>query len=75
MLTDGKSQMKMKTLQAAKRAKDAGIELMAIGIGDDIDDKEIDGISSGGTSANRAFRVRSFTALKKFDVKKLRLRC
>ena len=67
--------MKMKTLQAAKKAKDAGIHIIAIGIGDDIDWEEIIGISSGGLPSPTAFRVASFKALKDFDVKNFRTNC
>ncbi|OPL20628.1 collagen chain alpha-1, partial [Mytilus galloprovincialis] len=48
VLTDGKSQHKGKTLNAARSLKNAGVKIFSVGIGSGIDWSEVHGIASTG---------------------------
>ncbi|CAG2240277.1 COL12A [Mytilus edulis] len=69
VLTDGKSQHKSKTLNAARSLKNAGVKIFAVGIGSGVDWSEVNGMAS--TRRKRAVkrgwsaRVRNFRKLSK----------
>lgn len=46
IITDGKSQDRSKTIHAAKQAKNAGIHMFAIGVGDLVEYRELEKIAS-----------------------------
>ena len=64
VITDGRSKSESLTLQEAKAAKDAGITMLALGIGSsrNLDMKEINGIASD-PAADHAFIASSFDDL------------
>ncbi|VDI75762.1 Hypothetical predicted protein [Mytilus galloprovincialis] len=66
VITDGKSQDKTKTCEAAKRLRDSGVKVFAIGIGNTIDWSEILCITIDSFS----IRVRNFAALKSKSFRK-----
>jgi Mg-chelatase subunit ChlD len=61
VITDGASNRDSnKTIPYAKRAKEAGIIMVAIGVGDEVNPKELEGIASPGL----VFNVSSFDGLQ-----------
>ncbi|XP_052087790.1 collagen alpha-1(XXII) chain-like [Mytilus californianus] len=73
VLTDGKSQHKSKTLNAARNLKNAGVKIFSVGIGSGIDWSEVHGIASTGRK-RAVFRgwsakVQNFKELSKTSFK------
>lgn len=62
VITDGKSQNRKATLQAAKAARESGIEIFAFGVGDAFDIRELDNIASRPTS-DYVYEVADFQSL------------
>ncbi|BFZ23549.1 hypothetical protein BsWGS_26588 [Bradybaena similaris] len=60
VITDGGSQSKIKTTEEAKQARDEGIILFAIGVGDEIKDDELESITG---DKSRVGRVDSYDKL------------
>lgn len=56
-MTDGKSQNKQKTLNAAKKVCLHGIEIIAIGIGSNIDFNELNNMECSGRFGRRRKRA------------------
>ena len=63
VMTDGRSRFIMRTMWEASKARRAGIQLFAIGIGSAVNRRELRGISSRPTN-EYTFQVDSFAALE-----------
>lgn len=62
LITDGKSTDRGKTLKAAERVREAGIHLFAIGVGDQVDFRELEELASSPTW-DYVFEVDDYTSL------------
>lgn len=63
IITDGRSQNKQETLEAAKIAKEKGIQMFAIGVGQYLDIEELEGIGSE-PAEQHVFNVSTFSELE-----------
>lgn len=63
IITDGRSQNKQATLDAAKIARGKGIQIFAIGVGQHLDFEELEGIGSE-PAEKHVFNVSSFSELE-----------
>ncbi|PVD21494.1 hypothetical protein C0Q70_19668 [Pomacea canaliculata] len=63
VVTDGKSNSPTSTTAAAKAARDAGIHMLAIGVGTAVDDNELNSIASDPDSQN-VYKAATFDSLK-----------
>lgn len=63
IITDGRSQNKQATLDAAKIAREKGIQIFAIGVGQHLDFEELEGIGSE-PAEKHVFNVSTFSDLE-----------
>ena len=62
VITDGKSTNFMNTWRAARTVRDSGVNMVSVGIGNNLGDNELRSMASEPTSEN-VFRVNSFVNL------------
>ncbi|KAK3787228.1 hypothetical protein RRG08_055951 [Elysia crispata] len=62
VITDGNSQNKEATAESAAKAQADGIKMIAVGVGNKVNDQELENIAAG--NQNRVIRTRKYSQLK-----------